>query len=108
MRRHEVLPDAKKQRVKELKSLMKDCSEIYLATDEDREGESISWHLLDVLKPKVPVKRLVFHEITKAAIKHSLENSRDIDINPKPGPLLFLDLLRNLGGIVREITYMAI
>ena len=69
-----IVPDSKKKRVKELKSLLKDAEELFLATDEDREGESISWHLLDVLKPKVPVRRLVFHEITKTAIKDSLEN----------------------------------
>ncbi len=76
-----VVPDSKKQNVKELKLLVKDASEIYLATDEDREGESISWHLVDTLKPKVPVKRLVFHEITKDAILHSLESPREIDMN---------------------------
>ena len=76
-----VIPDAKKQRVKDLKKLLKDCDELLLATDEDREGESISWHLLDVLKPKVPVKRLVFHEITKSAIAHALASARDINEN---------------------------
>ncbi|WP_152966658.1 toprim domain-containing protein, partial [Gulbenkiania mobilis] len=59
-----VDPD-KKKKVAELKRLLKDSDELYLATDEDREGEAIAWHLLDVLKPKVPVKRMVFHEITK-------------------------------------------
>ena len=58
---------------------MKDASELYLATDEDREGEAISWHLLEYLKPKVPVKRMVFHEITKAAIDHAVNNPRGID-----------------------------
>ncbi len=52
---------------------------LYLATDEDREGESISWHLLDLLQPKVPVRRMVFHEITKAAIQEAIENCRDVD-----------------------------
>ncbi|MCB0319828.1 MAG: type I DNA topoisomerase, partial [Bdellovibrionales bacterium] len=74
-----VIPDEKKKRVNELKQLLKGCDELLLATDEDREGESISWHLLDVLKPKVPVKRLVFHEITKKAIDHALETCRDIN-----------------------------
>jgi DNA topoisomerase I len=67
------------QVVKELRTLMKDASELYLATDEDREGEAISWHLLEYLKPKIPVKRMVFHEITKAAIDHAVDNPRGID-----------------------------
>jgi DNA topoisomerase-1 len=58
----------KSKTVSELKSALKDADELYLATDEDREGEAIAWHLLDVLKPKVPVKRMVFNEITKEAI----------------------------------------
>jgi DNA topoisomerase-1 len=65
--------------VKDLKAAMKDASELYLATDEDREGEAIAWHLLEYLKPKVPVKRMVFHEITKAAIDHAVNNPRGID-----------------------------
>ena len=65
--------------VKELKAALKDASELYLATDEDREGEAISWHLLEYLKPKVPVKRMVFHEITKSAIDHAVANPRGID-----------------------------
>lgn len=76
-----VVPASKKQHVKELKALVKNAKEIYLATDEDREGESISWHLLETLKPKVPIKRLVFHEITKEAILHALANPREIDFN---------------------------
>ena len=65
--------------VKELRVLVKDASELYLATDEDREGEAISWHLLEYLKPKVPVKRMVFHEITKSAIDAAVANPRGID-----------------------------
>jgi DNA topoisomerase I len=65
--------------VKELRGLLREASEVYLATDEDREGEAISWHLLQHLKPKVPVKRMVFHEITKAAIDSAVANPRDID-----------------------------
>ena len=65
--------------VKELKAALKDASELYLATDEDREGEAISWHLLEYLKPKVPVKRMVFHEITKSAIDHAVNNPRGLD-----------------------------
>ena len=73
-----VYPD-KKKKVAELKKLLKDADELYLATDEDREGEAIAWHLLEVLKPKVPVKRMVFHEITREAIQRALEATREID-----------------------------
>src|SRR5947208_11915773 len=74
-----IVPAQKKQQVTKLKQLLKDCDELFLATDEDREGEAISWHLCEVLKPKVPVRRLVFHEITKEAILDALANPRDID-----------------------------
>lgn len=74
-----VIPDKKKKQVSELKKALKEADVLLLATDEDREGESISWHLLEVLKPKIPTKRLVFHEITKEAIAHALEATRDID-----------------------------
>ena len=73
------LTDRGKTVVKELRAALKDASELYLATDEDREGEAISWHLIEHLKPKVPVKRMVFHEITKAAIDHAIDNPRGID-----------------------------
>src|SRR5688500_2561425 len=73
-----VSPD-KKQQVAKLKALLKDADELYLATDEDREGESIAWHLLEVLSPRVPVKRMVFHEITPKAIAHAVENHRELD-----------------------------
>ena len=76
-----VVPDSKRAGVRELKRLVKQADEIYLATDEDREGESISWHLLEELKPKAPVKRLVFHEITKEAIQNALHSPREIDMN---------------------------
>jgi DNA topoisomerase-1 len=76
-----IIPEEKKKRVKELKAALKDATEVLLATDEDREGESISWHLLEVLNPKVPVKRLVFHEITKEAIEHSLTSARTVNEN---------------------------
>lgn len=74
-----VVSREKKQQVNHLKALLKDASELYLATDEDREGESIAWHLLEVLNPKIPVKRMVFHEITKQAIQHAVENWRELD-----------------------------
>jgi DNA topoisomerase I len=73
------LTERGKQVIKDLKALLKDASELYLATDEDREGEAISWHLLEYLKPKVPVKRMVFHEITKSAIDQAVNNPRDLD-----------------------------
>ncbi|MHC4391511.1 MAG: type I DNA topoisomerase, partial [Planctomycetota bacterium] len=76
-----VVPEDKKKHVRELKKQLKGKTELLLATDEDREGESISWHLVQELKPKVPVKRMVFHEITKAAIFEALENTREIDEN---------------------------
>jgi DNA topoisomerase-1 len=75
-----VSPD-KKSTVTELKSLMKDVDELYLATDGDREGEAIAWHLLETLKPKIPVKRMVFHEITEPAIRAAAESPRDLDID---------------------------
>mgnify|MGYP001824503716 CR=1 FL=1 len=74
-----VIPGSKKAQVKKLRSKIKDATELYLATDEDREGEAIAWHLVEVLKPSCPVKRLVFHEITRPAIQHALDNPRDID-----------------------------
>ncbi len=73
------LTERGKQVIKDLKVALKDASELYLATDEDREGEAISWHLLEYLKPKVPVKRMVFHEITQSAIDHAVDNPRSID-----------------------------
>ncbi len=73
-----VSPD-KTKRVAELRKAVKDAGEILLATDEDREGESISWHLHEVLKPKVPVRRITFNEITKSAIQDAVANPRDID-----------------------------
>ncbi len=76
-----IIPQSKTKQVRKLKSLLKTAGELYLATDEDREGEAISWHLCEVLQPKVPVHRLVFHEITKEAIVESLDHPRDIDEN---------------------------
>ncbi|WP_330257527.1 type I DNA topoisomerase [Nocardia sp. NBC_00565] len=73
-----VSPD-KKAKVSELKSLLQDADELYLATDPDREGEAIAWHLLETLKPKVPVRRMVFHEITEPAILAAAADTRDLD-----------------------------
>ncbi|MBW4574984.1 MAG: type I DNA topoisomerase [Aphanothece sp. CMT-3BRIN-NPC111] len=74
-----VVPKDKKKIVKQLKDALKDADQLVLATDEDREGESISWHLLQLLQPKIPIKRMVFHEITKEAIRDALKNCRNID-----------------------------
>ncbi|HWB01056.1 MAG TPA: type I DNA topoisomerase [Pirellulales bacterium] len=74
-----IVPPGKTEQVRKLKELVKDAKELYLATDEDREGEAISWHLRELLKPKIPVRRLVFHEITSEAIHDALEHPRDID-----------------------------
>ena len=84
-----VSPDKRKQ-VSKLKSLLKDASELYLATDEDREGESIAWHLTEVLNPRIPVKRMVFHEITRPAIQA-------VTVEKYPGANLFT---RGLSGKV--------
>src|SRR6187397_1494817 len=75
----DIVNDRKTKTVAELKRALKTADEVLLATDEDREGEAIAWHLLEVLKPKVPVKRMVFHEITRDAIERSLGETREID-----------------------------
>jgi len=75
-----IVPKDKKKVVKELKDALKGANQLLLATDEDREGESISWHLLQILKPKIPTKRMVFHEITKKAINKALDQTREIDM----------------------------
>ncbi len=74
-----VVTQDKKQQVAKLRALLKDADELYLATDEDREGEAIAWHLLETLKPKVPVRRMVFHEITQSAIQHAVDTPRELD-----------------------------
>ncbi len=74
-----VVPAEKKKQISKLKDALKEATDLYLATDEDREGEAISWHLHQVLKPRVPVHRLVFHEITREAIQHALASPRQID-----------------------------
>jgi DNA topoisomerase-1 len=76
-----VIQPAKKSTIAELKRALKNADELLLATDEDREGEAISWHLIEVLKPKVPVRRMVFHEITRRAVQAALEQTRDLDRN---------------------------
>jgi DNA topoisomerase-1 len=73
-----INPD-KRAKVAELKALMKDADELILATDEDREGEAIAWHLIEVLRPKIPIRRMVFHEITKEAIQKAASETRDLD-----------------------------
>jgi DNA topoisomerase I len=73
-----VVPPAKKDVVRRLKVALKNADELYLATDEDREGEAIAWHLSEVLRPRVPMRRMVFHEITRQAIEHAVAESRDI------------------------------
>src|SRR6516165_6626095 len=74
-----VVDPGKKKVVTDLKKRLQDADQLLLATDEDREGEAIAWHLVEVLKPKVPVRRMVFHEITKPAIQRALDETRDID-----------------------------
>jgi len=74
-----VISPEKRDQVRKLKALLRDASELYLATDEDREGESIAWHLLEVLAPRVPVRRMVFHEITRPAIERAVRDSRELD-----------------------------
>jgi DNA topoisomerase I len=75
-----IVTDSSRKQVKLLKQKLKQADELYLATDEDREGEAIAWHLLEELKPKVPVRRMVFHEITESAIREAAQNPRDIDL----------------------------
>src|SRR5699024_4554893 len=74
-----VVDADKKKKVTELKRELKEADALYLATDEDREGEAIAWHLLEVLKPKIPVYRMVFHEITREAIDRALTSTRELD-----------------------------
>jgi len=78
---YEVSEDRSKKVVKHLKSVLKGIDNIYIATDPDREGEAIAWHLIDELKPKVPIKRMVFNEITKSAVQEALKDTRELDLN---------------------------
>ncbi|MFO8150753.1 MAG: type I DNA topoisomerase [Trueperaceae bacterium] len=80
-RPHYVVSPQNQSKVRALKQALAGVDEVYIATDEDREGEAIGWHVVEVLKPKVPVKRMAFHEITEAAIHRALEETRDIDAN---------------------------
>ena len=94
-----IVPSDKKSQVTKLKQLLKESAELYLATDEDREGEASSWQLCEVLKPKVPVHRLVFHEITSEAIHDALANPRGIDdglVRLSVGIEAIEDLIRDL------------
>jgi DNA topoisomerase-1 len=74
-----IVVPRQKENVKKLRGLLKDASELYLATDEDREGEAIAWHLLEALSPRIPVKRMVFHEITREAIERAIGDTRELD-----------------------------
>ncbi|MFV1981121.1 MAG: type I DNA topoisomerase, partial [Rhodothermia bacterium] len=76
-----IIPKSKKKVVADLRKALKNADELFVATDEDREGESIGWHLIEVLKPTVPVRRMVFHEITKSAIEAALQDTRELDQN---------------------------
>ena len=76
-----IIPPDKRKVIKELRDALAQADELLIATDEDREGEAIGWHLIEVLKPKVPVRRMVFHEITKRAINKALGNTRDVNQN---------------------------
>ena len=103
-----VVHSDKRQQVSKLKSLLKDADELLLATDEDREGEAIAWHLLEELKPKVPTKRMVFHEITPDAIHDAVNNPREL--RPWPGGRLSDPAhsgpalrLRGLAGAVAKV-----
>jgi DNA topoisomerase-1 len=78
---HYVVSSDRRGTIRDMKTALKDASEVLLATDPDREGESISWHLLELLKPKVPVRRIVFHEITEEAVLGAIEHSRELDRN---------------------------
>jgi DNA topoisomerase-1 len=76
-----VVSSSRRSNIRDMKAALKDTSEVLLATDPDREGESISWHLLELLKPKVPVHRIVFHEITEEAVRDAIAHSRELDRN---------------------------
>ena len=93
------------KKVAELKRALKDADELYLATDEDREGEAIAWHLLEALKPRIPVKRMVFHEITREAIQRAVDDTRELDsrLVDAQETRRILDRLR-LRGLARPVA----
>ena len=76
-----IVPQTKKSQVTKLRTLLKDADALYLATDEDREGEAIAWHLREVLNPRVPIRRMVFHEITRPAIEEAISHPREVDVD---------------------------
>ena len=80
-RPHYVVSPQNQAKVRALKQALAGADEVYVATDEDREGEALGWHVLEVLQPKVPVRRMAFHEITASAIRRALEETREIDTN---------------------------
>jgi len=98
--------DRSKDVIKKLKKVLKGCSELYIATDPDREGEAIAWHIVECLKPKVPVKRLVFNEITKSAILESFENIREIDLDLFSAQETRRILDRLFGFLVSKILWL--
>ena len=100
-----IVSEDKKKVVSNLKSKLKSASELYLATDPDREGEAISWHIIEELSPKIPVKRLVFHEITKSAILNAFNNTREIDtslVNAQEVDFVEYDLDNGLHVILHQ------
>ncbi len=107
-----IIPPGKSKQIKLLKDRLKSADALYLATDEDREGEAISWHLLEILKPKVPVHRLVFHEITKDAIQAALKSPRDVDdglVRAGDSPYSRSTVrLRSLAAVVAQSTAEAV
>jgi DNA topoisomerase-1 len=101
-----IVPNDKKAQVRKLRGLLKDARELYLATDEDREGEAIAWHLSEVLRPKIPVRRMVFDEITKSAITRAVSETREIDLRlvDAQEARRILDRLYGLRGLAGSVA----